>query len=294
MSMGPPVGRTAEPYGSAVLRVILGTQLRQFREAAGVTSEQAGYQIRASRTKISRIEHGRAAVKGRDVADLLAFYGITDETVQAKMLTIAGQANTPDWWSAYSDILPDWFETYLGLEEAASAIRTFDLQFVHGLLQTEDYARAVTLLGHETATAGEIDRRVHVRLKRQEVLTSPNPLHVWSVVDEAVLRRPVGSRAVMRAQLNHLAEVADLPHVTVQVMPFGTGGHAAAGGSFTVMHFDGDGLPDVVYLEQLTSALYLDSRDDLEHYTAIINEVTAGALTPARTATLLAEISKET
>jgi transcriptional regulator with XRE-family HTH domain len=294
MSMGPSVGRTAEPYGSTVLRVILGSQLRQFREAAGVTSEQAGYQIRASRTKISRIEHGRAAVKGRDVADLLAFYGITDETVQAKMLTIAGQANTPDWWSTYSDILPDWFETYLGLEEAASAIRTFDLQFVHGLFQTEDYARAVTRLGHEAATAGEIDRRVHVRLKRQEVLTSPNPLHVWSVVDEAVLRRPVGSRAVMRAQLNHLAEVADLPHVTVQVMPFGTGAHAAAGGSFTVLHFDGDGLPDVVYLEQLTSALYLDSRDDLEHYTAIMNEVTAGALTPVRTATLLAEISEET
>jgi transcriptional regulator with XRE-family HTH domain len=294
MSMGPPVGRTSEPHGSALLRVILGTQLRQFREAAGVTSEQAGYQIRASRTKISRMEHGRAAVKGRDVADLLAFYGVTDQAVQAKMLTIAGHANTPDWWSAYSDILPGWFETYLSLEEAASAIRTFEIQFVHGLFQTEDYARAVTLLGHKTATAGEIDRRVNVRLKRQEVLTSPDPLHVWSVVDEAVLRRQVGSRAVMRAQLNHLAEVAELPHVTVQMMPFGSGAHAAAGGSFTVLHFDGDGLPDVVYLEQLTSALYLDGRDDVEHYTAILDELTARALTPARTATLLAEIIKQT
>ena len=210
------------------------------------------------------------------------------------MLSIARQAKTPDWWSKYDDILPDWFEAYLSLEEAASVIRTLELQFVHGLFQTEDYARAVTLLWHKTAPPEEIDRRVSLRLKRQDVLTSPSPPCVWLVVDEAVLRRQVGSRAVMNAQLNHLAEVSELPHVTVQVMPSSSGAHAAGGDSFTVLHFDGDGLPDVVYLEHLTSALYLDNRQDVEHYMEIFNEVRSGAMTPDRTAVLLAEIIKET
>ena len=294
MSMSPPTGRASELRGSAVLRVILGSQLRQFREDAGVTSEQAGHQIRASRAKISRMEHGRVAVKDRDLADLLTFYGIADETVQASMLSIARQTKTPDWWSKYDDIVPDWFETYLALEEAASTIRTLELQFVHGLFQTEDYARAVTLLWHKTAPPEEIDRRVSLRLKRQDVLTSPSPPRVWSVVDEAVLRRQVGSRAVMNAQLNHLAEVSELPHVTVHVMPFSSGAHAAAGDSFTVLHSDDDGLPDVVYLEHLTSALYLDNHEDVERYMEIFNEVRAVAMTPDRTAVLLAEIIKET
>jgi hypothetical protein len=167
----PPPGSADELRGPTVLRMILGTQLRRLREAADVTPDQAGYEIRASRSKISRMEHGRVGFKDRDVADLLTLYGVTDERTRARMLASVRHANAPGWWSKYGDLLPDWFEEYLGLEGAASVIRTFELQFVHGLFQTEAYARAVTLLGHKTAPAGEIDRRVSLRLKRQDIVT---------------------------------------------------------------------------------------------------------------------------
>jgi len=268
--------------------------LRRFRETAGVTPEQAAYEIRASRSKISRMEHGRVGFKARDVDDLLTLYGVHDEQIRTRMLAFAQQASTPGWWSKYDDVLPDWFEAFLGLEGAASVIRTFELQFVYGLFQTEDYARAVTLLGNKTASAEEIDRRVSVRLKRQAVLAGPDPPQVWSVMDEAVLRRPVGGRTVMRAQLAHLIEVASQPRVTIQVVPFARGGHAAAGGSFTVLRFAEPEVPDIVYIEQLTSALYLDSREDVDHYLEVMNELSTEALAPARSAALLAEVTKET
>ena len=290
---GPPADGADELRGPTVLRMILGAQLRRLREAAGVTPDRAGYEIRASRSKISRMEHGRVGFKDRDVADLLTLYGITDEQVRARMLASARHANAPGWWSKYGDLLPDWFEEYLGLEGAASVIRTFELQFMHGLFQIEAYARAVTLLGHKTAPADEIDRRVSLRLKRQEIFTSPELPQVWSVMDEAVLRRAVGGRAVMRAQLERLAEVASLPQVTIQVVPFGGGGHAAAGGSFTILRFAEPELPDVVYIEQLTSALYLDGREDVDHYREVMNELSTQALTPDRTARFLAEITRE-
>ena len=282
-----------EPRGPTVLRMILGSQLRRFREAAGVPPEQAGYEIRASRSKISRMEHGRVGFKSRDVADLLTLYGVQDEQVRASMLALAEQASTPGWWSKYDDILPDWFEVYLGLEGAASVIRTFELQFVYGLFQTGEYARAVTALGNETASAEEIDRRVSVRLTRQSLLTSPEPPQVWSVMDEAVLRRPIGGLTVMRAQLAHLLDVASLPQVTVQVVPFAQGGHAAAGGSFSVLRFAEPEVPDIVYIEQLTSALYLDSREEVDHYLEVMDTLSAQALSPARSASFLAEIAKE-
>jgi transcriptional regulator with XRE-family HTH domain len=290
----PPTGSEGEPRGPTVLRMMLGGQLRRLREAAGVSPDQAAYEIRASRSTISRMEHGRVGFKGRDVGDLLTLYGVEDEQFRARLLAYAQQANTPGWWSKYDDILPDWFESYLGLEVAASVIRTFELQFVNGLFQTETYARAVTSLGNKTASAEEIDRRVGVRLKRQDVLNSPEPPQVWSVIDEAVLRRPVGGRRVMRDQLAHLIDVAGLPRVTIQVVPFARGGHAAAGGSFTVLRFAEPEVPDIVYIEQLTSALYLDGREDVDHYVEVMNELSAEALTPARSAAFLAEIAKET
>ena len=289
----PPPGSVDELRGPTVLRMILGTQLRRLREAADVTPDQAGYEIRASRSKISRMEHGRVGFKDRDVADLLTLYGISDEQMRARMLASVRHANAPGWWSKYGDLLPDWFEEYLGLEGAASVIRTFELQFVHGLFQTEAYARAVTLLGHKTAPAEELDRRVSLRLKRQDIVAGPEPPQVWSVMDEAVLRRPVGGRAVLRGQLERLAEVASLPQVTIQVAPFGGGGHAAAGGSFTILRFAEPELPDVVYLEQLTSALYLDGREDVDHYREVMNELSTQALTPDRTARVLADITRE-
>src|SRR5947199_8098648 len=213
-------GSAGDAQGPTVPRMLVGIELRRFREAAGISPEQAAYEIRASRSKISRMENGLVRFKERDVTDLLTLYGITDEKTRSRLVTLARQANTPGWWSKYGDIMADWFESYLGLEMAASVIRTFELQFVHGLFQTEDYARAVTLLGHTTAPDDEIDRRVSLRLKRQDLLASPNPPQVWSVLDEGALRRPVGGPKGMRAQLNHLAELARPRPVTLQVLPF--------------------------------------------------------------------------
>jgi transcriptional regulator with XRE-family HTH domain len=273
--------------------MLLGTQLRRFREAAGITPEAAGYAIRASRSKISRLENGRVRLKSRDMTDLLTLYGVRDEVTRSKFLALASQSNSPDWWTKYSDILPDWFETYLGLEAAASTIRTFEVQFVPGLFQTEDYARAVTSLGRKTARPEEVERRVALRLKRQELLSRPSPPTIWSVMDEAVLRRPVGGRAVMRAQFQHLIAVAELPHVSLQVVPFANGGHAGESGSFTVLRFEERDLPDVVYLEQLTGAMYLDQRADVEQYLEVVDELSSEAPTPAETVRFIDQVARE-
>jgi transcriptional regulator with XRE-family HTH domain len=291
------IQRDDQPAGDAqgptVPRMLVGIELHRFREAAGITPEQAAYEIRASRSKISRMENGLVRFKERDVTDLLTLYGITDEMTRSRLVTLARQANTPGWWSKYGDIMADWFEAYLGLEMAASVIRTFELQFVHGLFQTEEYARAVTLLGHTAAPDDEIDRRVSLRLKRQDLLAGPNPPQVWSVLDEGALRRPVGGPKVMRAQLNHLTEMARLRHVTIQVVPFDRGGHAAAGGSFTVLRFSEQEVPDVVYLEHLTSALYLDKRDDVDHYMEVMNHLSTEALTPVQSARFITDMSQD-
>src|SRR6266704_1383838 len=213
---GPPDGDTpaADPRGGpTVLRMLLGSQLRRLREDAGISPDQAGYEIRGSRSKISRLEHGRVSFKHRDVADLLTLYGVTDEQTRGGLLSLVDQANAQGWWAKYSDILPDWFEAYLGLEAAATLIRTFELQFVNGLFQTQDYARAVTVLVHKASPAEEIERRVSLRMKRQDLLGA------WSAMDDAALRRPAGRAAVTRGQLQRTIEVAEPPHVTVQVVP---------------------------------------------------------------------------
>jgi transcriptional regulator with XRE-family HTH domain len=259
--------------GPTVLRIVLGSQLRRLRERRQITCEEAGEAIRASHSKISRMELGRVRCRRRDVADLLSLYGVTDDDEQKGMLALADRANEPGWWHSYSDILPNWFEIYIGLEEAASRIRTYEVQFVPGLLQTEDYARAVTLLGHPSAPGHEVERRVGLRMRRQALLEADDPPHLWAVVDEAVLRRPLGGARVMRRQLEHLLEVTELPNVTLQVVPFARGGHAAAGGPFSILRFADRDLPDVVYLEQLTSALYLDKREDVDHYLAVMERL---------------------
>jgi hypothetical protein len=268
--------------GPTVLRMLLGGQLRKLREQAGVTPDQAGYEIRASRSKISRLEHGRVSFKERDVADLLSLYGVTEAGQRRHLLMLAERANNPGWWARYDDVLPDWFETYIGLEQATSLIRTYELQFVPGLFQTEDYARAVTVLGHRAAPAEEIERRVSLRLKRQEILSRAEPVpKVWAVIDESALRRPLGGREVMRTQLRHLIELTESPQVTLQIMPFDRGGHSAAGGSFAILRFADSDLPDIVYIEQLTGALYLDRPEELDHYREVMNSLSAEAETPA-------------
>jgi transcriptional regulator with XRE-family HTH domain len=282
------------PVDAIVLRMLLGSQLRRLRESAGVTPDEAGRLIRGSRSKISRMETGRVRFKMRDVTDLLTLYGVTDEQAHSEFLALARQSGQPDWWAKYGDVLPDWFETYLGLESAAATIRTFDIQFVHSLFQTEDYARAVTRLGYQAAKPAEIDDRVAVRLKRQDLLARPGSPRMWSVMDESVLRRPIGGPAVMRAQFLRLLEVARMPHVTVQVVPFDRSGHAGECGSFAILRFQERALPDVVYIEQLTSAIYLEQRPDVEHYLEVMDRLSGAALTPAATIGLIEQIAQET
>jgi transcriptional regulator with XRE-family HTH domain len=290
----PTLEDEVPPAEGTVLRLLLGTQLRRLREAAGIPAEKAGYEIRASRSKISRMETGRVGFKIRDVEDLLTLYDVTDQDKRSKVLALVRQSSVPDWWTRYSDILPDWFETYVGLESAAATIRCFEIQFVPGLFQTEEYARAVTRLGHQAAPAAEIERRVGLRCKRQDLLTRPGPPLVWAIIDEAVLRRPVGGPMVMRAQLRHLIEASRPSHVTIQVVPFAQGGHAGAGGSFSVLRFDEQYLPDIVYVEQLTSALYLEQRSDVEHYLEVVDQLCGRALTPAATRDFIEQIISET
>jgi transcriptional regulator with XRE-family HTH domain len=279
--------------GPTVLRILLGGQLRRLREARHITRSEAGHAIRASDSKISRLELGRVAFKERDVCDLLTLYGVSDEDERTMFTSLGRQANKQGWWHKYGDILPSWFELYIGLEEAASLVRTYEVQFVPGLLQTRDYAREVTLLGHAEVTSTEISRRVELRMTRQERLTAPGGPRIWAIVDEAVLRRPLGGAQTMRAQLEHLVEMASLPNVTLQVVPFDRGGHAAAGGPFTILRFSEPDLPDVVYLEQLSSALYLDDRTEVDGYMAVMDRLCVEAASRADTIRLLHEIIKE-
>ncbi len=271
---------TASPGsgGPTALRILLGAQLRRLREARQITLEDAGYVIRASGSKMSRLETGRVGFKSRDIADLLTLYGVSDEQQRTALQDLARQASAVGWWHDYADVMPSWFEPYVGLEEAAASVRSYEIQFVPGLLQTADYARAVALLGYPTGAEAEIDRRVSLRMARQAVLSRATPVHVWAVLDEAALRRPVGGADVMRGQLRHLIEVSMRPNVSLQIIPLETGGHAAAGGPFSIMRFSERDLPDVVYLEQLTSALYLDKLETVDHYLVVMDRLCVEAL----------------
>lgn len=280
--------------GPTALRIMLGAQLRRLREDKHLTREEAAAAIRATHSKISRLELGRSGFKQRDVADLLTLYGITDEQEREALLALARQASTPGWWHQYSDILPSWLEVYVGLEAAASMIRSYEVQFVHGLMQTEDYARAVTLLANTNAPDGEVDRRVNLRMRRQRLLTQTGGPRLWAVLDEAALRRPPGGPKVIRAQLEHLLEITALPNVTLQIVPFHAGAHAAAGGPFTILRFPEPDLPDVVYLEQLNSALYLDKREHVNDYMNIMDQLCVQAETTAATRRMLSAVLKET
>ncbi|MCX4771689.1 MULTISPECIES: helix-turn-helix transcriptional regulator [Streptomyces] len=255
-----------ESSGSVVRRILLGSQLRRLRDSRGITREAAGYSIRASESKISRMELGRVSFKARDVEDLLTLYGVTDEVERDSLLGLAREANVAGWWHSFGDVLPGWFQTYIGLEGAASLIRIYEVQFVHGLLQTEGYAHAVVSRGMRGAPAAEIDRRVALRLERQKALVAERAPRFHAVLDEAALRRPYGGREVMREQLRHLIEMSEQPNVTLQVMPFSFGGHAGESGSFTMLRFPESDLSDIVYLEQLTSALYLDKAEEVAQY----------------------------
>lgn len=280
--------------GPTVSRIVLGTQLRRLREAGGISREAAGAHIRASHAKISRLELGRVGFKERDITDLLDLYGVTDPGERQGLLGLVTQANVRGWWAQDSDLLPAWFEMYLRLEQEARVIRTYQVQFVPGLLQSPAYAREVILAGHRTEPEHEIDRRVQLRIDRQKMLAEPGAPQFWAVIDEAALSRPFGPPDVMRGQIEHLLEMSTMPNVTIQVLPFRLGSHAAAGGPFTILRFAEPDLPDVVYLEQLNSAVYLEKRSDVEQYLAVIERVSVQAETPVRSRTLLRNLLKET
>lgn len=285
--------RVAKYLGPTVPRMVLGARLRRLRETAGVSREDAGRAIRASESKLSRLELGRTGSKYRDVADLLTLYGVIDEAERATLLTLTRHANAPGWWGEFRDIVPGWLEPYFGLEQSAALIRAYEPQFVPGLLQTEDYARAVIKSDHPDATEAEIERRVSLRMGRQLVLGRDAPLRLWAVVDEAAVRRPVGGAATMSAQIESLIEAAQLPNVKLQVLPLSVGGHAAAGGRFSMLRFRESELPDVVYLEQRSSAVYLTKPPDTSHYRDVLNRLAAEAEQPDATVRRLRALLSE-
>ena len=279
--------------GPTVLRMVLGSQLRRLREKSGISASDAGYAIRATHSKISRMELGRVSFRERDVTDLLIMYGVTDPEEHKAFTALAREANVPGWWHGSADVLPGWFEPYIGLEEAASIVRNYQVQWVPGQLQTPEYARQVILLGHAGISDAEMQRRIELRMNRQKLLTRPDGPHFWLVVDEAVLRRPLGGADLMRAQIDRLIEVTQLPAVTLQVLPFRTGGHPAAGGPLCILRFAEPDLPDVVYLEQLTSALYLDRRDEVDSYQMVMDKLCVQAAPDTETVKILEKIRKD-
>jgi transcriptional regulator with XRE-family HTH domain len=276
--------------GPTVRRMLVGAQLRRLRTEKGMTREQAAEAIRASEWKIHRLENGQVGFKERDIVDLLALYGVDDPVQVVEFVILARQANVPGWWHHYGDLLPQWFRAYVDLESVATLIRTYEGQLVPGLLQTEDYTRALLGGAQLDDTPEEAERRVALRLGRQALLARERAPRLWAVVDEAALRRPVGGRQVMREQLERLIEATKRPNVTLQVLPFAAGAHPAMVGAFSVLRFADQELPDVVYVEHLNNATYLDRREEVERYLDVMESLCVAAEPPSRTAEFLDRI----
>jgi len=281
--------------GPTVLRMILGRQLQALREKAQMSYEQAAAEIYTSPATVRRMEKAEGALRPLNVKSLLIAYGITDPAEIDQFLALARDASKPGWWHSYDDVLPSWFRTLIGLEEAATVIRGYDPLWIPGLLQTPDYARASVATGFPDSTTEEIGRRVELRLARQHILTRPEPPRLWLVIDEAALRRPAATTGppVMRAQLDKLAELADKPNVTLQLLPFAAGLHPAMYGPLRIFRFDGQDQPDIVYSESMTSAWYLDKPDETALYTQALDRISAQATPAADAAKVLRQIRKE-
>jgi transcriptional regulator with XRE-family HTH domain len=272
--------------GPVVLRILLGAELRRLREIAEITPQQAAREIGASESKISRMERGRNALKYDDVAELLFFYGVSDETVREELLSLARRANQPGWWHSYNDVLPDWFQPYVGLEAAALRIRSYEAHYIPGLLQTPRYAAAVIAL--DGFPPEEVDRRVGLRHARQRRFRE-GAVRLWAIIDEAALHRRFGDADVMRGQLEELAAAAKLPNLTLQVTPFTSGGHTAQNG-FAILRFPDRQMTDVIYVEQLTNALYLDKREEVDAYTLAMDRLSVISASPAESVEIINRI----
>ncbi len=278
--------------GPSVRRLILGSQLRRLRERAGISCAEAGYNIRGSASKISRLETGRISFKERDVEDLLTLYGLNDPEERAQLVALVAQSRQTGWWHRYNDRMPKWFEDYVGLEEAAARIQSWELQFVPGLMQTEDYARAVVTHGHPRAGYDEVERMVELRLRRQRLLDGTHPPQLWMVIDESVLHRALGGVDVLKAQINRLLELTALPHISLQVIPFSRSGYVAEG-AFSILRFAEAELPDIAYIEHLTGALYLERSDEIEVYSRAFDRLVVDAETPRASRQTLAKMRAE-
>jgi hypothetical protein len=278
--------------GPTVRRIILGAQLRRLREKSGLSRSDAGYTIRASESKMRRLETGQVGFKERDVADLLTLYGVDNTVDRQQFLDLVTQSNQVGWWHPYTDVIPKWFEDYVGLEEAASRIQTYEVMFVPGLLQTEDYARAVYSHGEPKPAADELRRRVDLRRQRQKILIGPNAPKLWAILDEAVLHRPLGGESVLREQIDHLLEMTKMPNISVQVVALHNSGSAAES-AFTLLRFAEPELPNVAYVEHVGGALYAEKFEELERYSRVMDRLAVSAETPDGTRQLLAKLRAE-
>jgi transcriptional regulator with XRE-family HTH domain len=269
--------------GPAVRRRKLGAELRTLRTGTGLTSGDAARLVGWHQSKVSRIETGASGVKPGDVRLLLDAYGVRDRQLRELLLMLAGPEDTGDrhhWWHAYRGVLPPTYRDFISLESQASGMRTLETTVVPGLLQTPEYARAVTRAAVEGMDEERLDALVEVRLARQDVLRTDPPLRLDAVLDEAVLRRAVGGPGVMARQLYRLQEAARLPQVRLQVLPFGAGAHIGLTGAFVIFSFPSTSDLDVVVLDQLTSSLYLERKEDLQAYSEAFDSLRIHALSP--------------
>jgi hypothetical protein len=265
----------------------------RLRETAGVSREHAAEQLGWSVSKLWRVETARSRAHHGDVADILDLYAISGDQREG-LITLARQARRRGWWHSYADVLAEGFEVYVDLEAEASALRTYEAQVVPGLLQTADYARAILTAAWVQIEPDEIERRLAVRIRRQELSAArPTPVKLWAVLDEAVLRRPVGGTAVMHGQLQRLAQAAHQTHITLQVLPFATGAHIAMLGPFVLVSFPDPTGTDMVYLETDTSSLYLEEPQQIERYSEIFDHLRATALSPRESLTFLETVAGE-
>ncbi|MCH6163631.1 helix-turn-helix domain-containing protein [Streptomyces marispadix] len=281
-------GRTAPTVG----QMVLGMRLRDLREAAGCSFSEAAAVLSVNTTTVRRMEKAEVGLKPPYVEKLLKTYGISEEETTA-FLELVDEANRPGWWQGFRDVLPPWFSLYISLEGEASLIRAYEPHCVHGLLQTADYARALMRAGFPGASEKELDRRVALRMERQELLRRKDAPRLWVLLEEQVVRRLVGGPEVMRGQLDRLVECAAMPNVTVQLLPYSSGPHPAMFGPFQLFRFEIPELPDIVYAESLSGAVYHDERRDTTVFLEALDRMGAQAAPAQRTEALLGEIRKE-
>ncbi|WIY04772.1 helix-turn-helix transcriptional regulator [Amycolatopsis mongoliensis] len=274
--------------GPTARRMILGSQLRRLREEAGITRQQAGYNIRGSESKISRLELGRVGFKERDVTDLLTMYGVEDATERQTFLDMVKQSNEPGWWRRFGDTMPNWFTDLVGLEEAAARIQIWEPLYVSGLLQIEGYARAIFSHGRPEMADERVDQLVALRMRRQKMFSRPDAPRVWMVLDESVLHRPIGGMKVLKQQIEYLLEMSALPHVSVQILPFSRSGLSAEH-AFSLLRFGEPELPNIAYVEYLTGAHYIEKREEIEKYSRALDMLAVDSETPERSRALLAK-----